>query len=278
MHKTGPGLLGALVLGLILSPLATAADQTQSGTAEPAAQSSSDAGSAAQSPSAQTQATPNATDNATPQPPATGQNSAPAAATPQTPSAAAPAQPSPPANAVPAPADTSPVPPPAPTDTAPAQPSAPANAVPAQPPAPANNSSAPAKPAPAKPAPAKPAPVKKATGDKSNAAKTTAAEQAKTAARNPPVQTFAVAPCPDLNATQVAELIQQDYTQNRFPRFADDKQALGDTMVAWINPEEVTGTGDSWQAPLKIRGQTADRSYGITLDCQKGVISYTLSK
>jgi hypothetical protein len=67
--------------------------------------------------------------------------------------------------------------------------------------------------------------------------------------------------------------------QNRFPTFSDDKQALGgENIVAWVNPEDVTGTGDNWQAPLQIRGQAADLRYGVSLDCQKGEISYSVIK
>jgi len=254
MHKTGPGLMGALVLGLILSPLATAADQTQSGAAgSTATQSSSDSSSADQSSAAQPPVTPNVTDTTTPQQPATGQNSA-----------------------------SAPTPPVA--DTTPAQPAAPANTAPAQPSAPANNPSATATataPAPAKPAPAKRPVGEKSAAAKSAAAKTTAADKAKmvAAAKSSPVSTFKVASCPDLNATQVAELIQQDYIQNRFPHFDDDKLVLGgDTIVALVNPEEVMGTGDSWQAPLKIRGAAADLSYGVSLDCQKGEMTYSRNK
>ncbi len=166
----------------------------------------------------------------------------------------------------------------------------PANAVPA--PTPPANNAAPDSSAPAdKPAPVnadkKPAAEKKNAPDKKTAAGQSvtgnAAEANKVSAANKdqskkgqPLRTFKVSPCPDLNAPQVAELIKQDYTQNRFPRADDDKKALGETIVTQVNPEDITGSGDNWQAPLKIRGQSADRAFAVTLDCQAGEISYAL--
>ncbi|OIV45735.1 hypothetical protein BK025_17620 [Sodalis sp. TME1] len=88
-----------------------------------------------------------------------------------------------------------------------------------------------------------------------------------------------VAPCPDLNAAQVADLIDQDYTQNRFQRSEQDPQAAGGRNInAWVNPEDVTGVGDVWQAPLKVRGNEQDLNYAVTLDCTKGEITYRLNK
>ncbi|WP_413738670.1 YebF family protein [Sodalis sp. RH21] len=162
----------------------------------------------------------------------------------------------------------------------------PANAVPAPAPTPPADNAAPDSSAPAdKPAPVnadkKPAAEKKnavgqsVTGNAAEANKVSAANKAQSKKGQPP-RTFKVSPCPDLNAPQVAELIKQDYTQNRFPRADDDKKALGETIVTQVNPEDITGSGDNWQAPLKIRGQSADRAFAVTLDCQAGEISYAL--
>ncbi|MFT4463698.1 MAG: YebF family protein [Sodalis sp. (in: enterobacteria)] len=115
--------------------------------------------------------------------------------------------------------------------------------------------------------------AKKAAGDK--------AAKAKSTKPGPPAATpeiAKVAPCPDLNSTQVAELIDQDYTQNRFQRSEQDQQAAGGRNInAWVNPEDVTGEGDVWQAPLKVRGNEQDLNYAVTLDCTKGEITYRLN-
>ncbi|HEY0208643.1 YebF family protein [Acerihabitans sp.] len=236
MHKTGIGLMGIIAIGMMLSSVAAAEDQTQPAAGQAATtQTSTDGTSAARQPAGQAQDTQQG--------------------------AAAPAQA--PANNA-APAET----PATPAATAPAK-KAPDE-----------------KPADDKPAAAKPAPAKKSAADKANPAAATATTAAATvennkpaAKKNQPGKTYKVAACPDLNAPQVAELIKQDYTQNRFPHTDDDKKALGgDTIVAQVNPEDITGSGDSWQAPLKIRGQTADRAYAVNLDCEKGEISYSLQQ
>lgn len=233
MHKTGIGLMGIIAIGMMLSSVAAAEDQTQPAAGQAATtQTSTDGTSAARQPAGQAQDTQQGA--------AAPANNAAPAETPATPAAAAPAK------------------------KAPDE-----------------------KPADDKPAAAKPAPAKKSTAaDKANPAAATATTAAATAENNKPAakknqpgKTYKVAACPDLNAPQVAELIKQDYTQNRFPHTDDDKKALGgDTIVAQVNPEDITGSGDSWQAPLKIRGQTADRAYAVNLDCEKGEISYSLQQ
>lgn len=124
-----------------------------------------------------------------------------------------------------------------------------------------------------------------AAADKRAAAKKAAADKAAKAKSTKPGPAAAtpeiaiVAPCPDLNAAQVAELIDQDYTQNRFQRSEQDQQAAGGRNInAWVNPEDVTGLGDVWQAPLKVRGNEQDLNYAVTLDCTKGEITYRLNK
>lgn len=233
MHKTGIGLMGIIAIGMMLSSVAAAEDQTQPAAGQAATtQTSTDGTSAARQPAGQAQETQ------------------------QGAAAQAPAN-----NATPV--------------ETPATPAGPAKKAPDE------------KPADDKPAAAKPAPAKKsAVADKATPAAATATSAAATAENNKPAakknqpgKTYKVAACPDLNAPQVAELIKQDYTQNRFPHTDDDKKALGgDTIVAQVNPEDITGSGDSWQAPLKIRGQTADRAYAVNLDCEKGEISYSLQQ
>ncbi|MGP4139738.1 MAG: YebF family protein [Sodalis sp. (in: enterobacteria)] len=124
-----------------------------------------------------------------------------------------------------------------------------------------------------------------AAADKRTAAKKAAADKAAKAKSTKPGPAAAtpeiakVAPCPDLNAAQVAELIDQDYTENRFQRSEQDQQAAGGRNInAWVNPEDVTGVGDVWQAPLKVRGNEQDLNYAVTLDCTKGEITYRLNK
>lgn len=124
-----------------------------------------------------------------------------------------------------------------------------------------------------------------AAADKRTAAKKAAADKAAKAKSTKPGPAAAtpeiakVAPCPDLNAAQVAELIDQDYTENRFQRSEQDQQAAGGRNInAWVNPEDVTGVGDVWQALLKVRGNEQDLNYAVTLDCTKGEITYRLNK
>ncbi|WP_025245182.1 YebF family protein [Candidatus Sodalis pierantonius] len=124
-----------------------------------------------------------------------------------------------------------------------------------------------------------------AAADKRTAAKKAAADKAAKAKSTKPGPADAtpeiakVALCHDLNAAQVAELIDQDYTQNRFQRSEQDQQAAGGRNInAWVNPEDVTGVGDVWQAPLKVRGNEQDLNYAVTLDCTKGEITYRLTK
>ncbi|TKI08231.1 protein YebF [Martelella alba] len=287
MHKSGSGLVGALVLGLLLSPHVLAALQTPStGTSSSTAPASADASAATQpaadtsqatSPTSENSATPSTSQNAVPPVPATPQPS-----------------PKPPAAKIaPVPDQKAPSSSQDNAGSAGAEKTAPVEK-PAAKPAPAEKTES--KPAPAEKTESKPAPAEKPVKKSASAEKTTVksaqkknaekaaatakeSDKTKPAAKATDVRTFKVSACPDLNAIQVADLIKQDYTENRFPRFEDDKQALGsDNIVAWVNPEDVTGTGDDWQAPLQVRGAAADRSYQVSLDCQKGEISYSLKK
>ncbi len=278
MQQTGTGLLGAMMAGLLLSTAVNAAD----GTATHAAQSAAGQSSTALVPSDndQEQAPAGTGDNRQTQTPA-GQNNSDAGTTPpakdKTDAPAKPAQ-TEGGGAQPKPAQAD-------NNAAAAKPAqADYNAAAAKP-AQADNNAAAAKPAQvddnaaaAKPAqsddntaPAKPA---RTAGGKEKGTAKTAVKNTKA----PLPKTSKVAACPDLNAPQVAELIKQDYTQNRFQRSDEDKTALGGAnIITSINPEEITGIGDVWQAMLHIRGQTADRNYGVTLDCQKGEITYSLN-
>ncbi len=121
--------------------------------------------------------------------------------------------------------------------------------------------------------------AKNTAADKAAADKSAKAKSAKPGAAAGTPEIAKVPPCPDLNAPQVAELVVQDYTQNRFQRSEQDKQAAGGSNInAWVNPEDVTGVGDVWQAPLKVRGNAQDLNFAVTLDCTKGEITYRLNQ
>lgn len=265
MHKTGIGLMSLMAIGMMLSSIAAAEDRAQPVVNPPATtQTSSDGASATQQSTAGQGQDAAQGASAPAQAPVPADNAAPA--TP--PTAAAPS--SEPAKK--------------PTADKPAADQPAAEKPAADKPAadkPAADKPAADKPATNKPTAEKPAPAKKASpadkAAKSDTAPALAANEK--ASKSQPGKTYKVPACHDLNAPQVAELIKQDYTQNRFPHTDDDKKALGgDTIVADVNPEDITGTGDNWQAPLKIRGQTADRAYTVNLDCEKGEISYSLQR
>ncbi|MGL9773210.1 MAG: YebF family protein [Sodalis sp. (in: enterobacteria)] len=40
----------------------------------------------------------------------------------------------------------------------------------------------------------------------------------------------------------------------------------------------MTGVGDVWQAPLKVRDNAQDLNFAVTLDCTKGEITYRLNR
>ncbi|MBT9433006.1 hypothetical protein JZM24_14275 [Candidatus Sodalis endolongispinus] len=121
--------------------------------------------------------------------------------------------------------------------------------------------------------------AKKTASDKAAADKSAKAKSAKPGAAAGTPEIAKVSPCTDLNAPQVAELVVQDYTQNRFQRSAQNKQAAGGSNInAWVNPEDVTGVGDVWQAPLKVCGNAQDLNFAVTLDCTKGEITYRLNQ
>lgn len=121
--------------------------------------------------------------------------------------------------------------------------------------------------------------AKNTAADKAAADKSAKAKSAKPGAAAGTPEIAKVPPCPDLNAPQVAELVVQDYTQNRFQHSEQDKQAAGGSNInAWVNPEDVTGVGDVWQAPLKVRGNAQDLNFAVTLDCTKGEITYRLNQ
>ncbi|MGL9773211.1 MAG: YebF family protein [Sodalis sp. (in: enterobacteria)] len=69
--------------------------------------------------------------------------------------------------------------------------------------------------------------AKKTPADKAAADKAAKAKNAKSGASATTPGIAKVSHCPDLNATQVAEFVVQDYTQNRFQRSEQDQQAAG---------------------------------------------------
>lgn len=74
--------------------------------------------------------------------------------------------------------------------------------------------------------------AKNTAADKAAADKSAKAKSAKPGAAAGTPEITKVPPCPDLNAPQVAELVVQDYTQNRFQHSEQDKHTYGEMMMA----------------------------------------------
>ncbi|PHM69449.1 protein YebF [Xenorhabdus kozodoii] len=94
-----------------------------------------------------------------------------------------------------------------------------------------------------------------------------------TAAENERVAKFIS--CKNLTKDQVAAQVKQDFLQNRINHWDQDRKQLGtSTPIAWVNVNDITGDTDALQVPLIVRGTKKDKSYNVTIDCQKEMISY----
>ncbi|MFO6295975.1 protein YebF [Rahnella selenatireducens] len=95
-------------------------------------------------------------------------------------------------------------------------------------------------------------------------------------ADEPEVRTATVTPCANATKDELAALVKRDFLQNRIPRWDTDKKALGtSTPVAWVDAGSISGDNKKWDIPLKVRGDHADKTYDVTLNCQLGEISYS---
>ncbi|OKP05735.1 protein YebF [Xenorhabdus eapokensis] len=82
--------------------------------------------------------------------------------------------------------------------------------------------------------------------------------------------------CKNLTKDQVAAQIKQDFLQNRINHWDKDRKQLGTAKpIAWVNVNDITGDTDALQVPLIVRGTKKDKSYNVTIDCQKETISYS---
>ncbi|MBI6547892.1 protein YebF [Xenorhabdus lircayensis] len=82
--------------------------------------------------------------------------------------------------------------------------------------------------------------------------------------------------CENLTKEQVAAQVKQDFLQNRINRWDKDKKQLGTSkLIAWVNVNDITGDENALQVPLIVRGSKRDKSYNVTIDCQKKTISYS---
>ncbi|AYA40479.1 hypothetical protein HZS38_08665 [Xenorhabdus nematophila] len=95
-----------------------------------------------------------------------------------------------------------------------------------------------------------------------------------TAAENERVAKFIS--CKNLTKDQVAAQVKQDFLQNRITHWDTDKKQLGTSKpIAWVNVNDMTGDQNALQVPLIVRGSKKDKSYNVTIDCQKETISYS---
>ncbi|WP_426577516.1 protein YebF [Xenorhabdus stockiae] len=82
--------------------------------------------------------------------------------------------------------------------------------------------------------------------------------------------------CKNLTKDQIAAQVKQDFLQNRLNHWDKDRKQLGTAKpVAWVNVNDITGDKDALQVPLAVRGTKNDKSYNVTIDCQKETISYS---
>ncbi|PHM63817.1 protein YebF [Xenorhabdus ishibashii] len=82
--------------------------------------------------------------------------------------------------------------------------------------------------------------------------------------------------CKNLTKDQVAAQVKQDFLQNRINHWDKDKKQLGTSkLIAWVNVNDITGDTNALQVPLIVRGTKKDKSYNVTIDCQKETISYS---
>ncbi|KMJ45583.1 protein YebF [Xenorhabdus khoisanae] len=95
-----------------------------------------------------------------------------------------------------------------------------------------------------------------------------------TAAENNRVAKFIS--CKNLTNDQVAAQVKQDFLQNRINRWSEDRKQLGTSKpIAWVNVNDITGDENALQVPLIVRGSKKDKSYNVTIDCQKETINYS---
>ncbi|WP_338882560.1 MULTISPECIES: protein YebF [Xenorhabdus] len=94
-----------------------------------------------------------------------------------------------------------------------------------------------------------------------------------TAAENDRVAKFIS--CKNLTKDQVAAQVKQDFLQKRISHWDRDRKQLGTSKpIAWVNVNDITGDTNVLQVPLIVRGTKEDKSYNVTIDCQKETISY----
>ncbi|OTA20744.1 Colicin-M immunity protein [Xenorhabdus beddingii] len=85
--------------------------------------------------------------------------------------------------------------------------------------------------------------------------------------------------CKNLTKDQVAAQVKQDFLQNRINHWDEDRKQLGTSkLIAWVNVNDMTGDENALQVPLIVRGSKKDKSYNVTIDCQKETISYSAVK
>ncbi|SFN42158.1 protein YebF [Xenorhabdus japonica] len=95
-----------------------------------------------------------------------------------------------------------------------------------------------------------------------------------TAAENERVAKFIS--CKNLTKDQVAAQVKQDFLQNRIHHWDKDRKQLGTAKpIAWVNVNDIIGDTSVLQVPLIVRGTKKDKSYNVTIDCQKKTISYS---
>jgi hypothetical protein len=88
-------------------------------------------------------------------------------------------------------------------------------------------------------------------------------------------RTVTIAPCNNASKDEVAALVKRDFLQNRITRWDEDKKLLGtSTPVVWISTDSITGDSANWRVPVKARGNRAEKTYPVTLNCQLGQITY----
>ncbi|PHM29175.1 protein YebF [Xenorhabdus budapestensis] len=82
--------------------------------------------------------------------------------------------------------------------------------------------------------------------------------------------------CKNLTKDQIAAQVKRDFLQNRLNHWDKDRQQLGTgKTVAWVNVNDIIDDKDALQVPLIVRGSKKDKSYNVTIDCQKETISYS---
>ncbi|CDG87869.1 protein YebF [Xenorhabdus bovienii] len=82
--------------------------------------------------------------------------------------------------------------------------------------------------------------------------------------------------CKNLTKDQIAAQVKQDFLQNRIHHWDKDRKQLGTSKpIAWVNVNDMTGDRNALQVPLIVRGSQRDKSYNVTIDCQKDTINYS---